>query len=158
MSGSDIPAGELDSYDWFHDVSIGPEDFDELDHIGNAAVARMLDEARTAWFRTLEGREPGRAVVVRHVSISYEREGRRGVEPRCGVRAVSRTRRSLLITQMLFDPTDKSVLARGEAVHVCFEAASRTVVAVWPALLVGVERRQGAPLPLVERPSAAGGG
>jgi acyl-CoA thioesterase FadM len=145
-----------EAYQWFHDVRIGPEDFDELDHIGNAAVARMLDEARTVWFRTLEGREEGRAVVVRHVSISYEREGRRGVRPRCGVRAVSRTRRSLLIRQTLFHPSDQSVLARADAVHVCFEAASRAVVPVWSPLLAGIERRQGTPLPLADRSAAAG--
>jgi acyl-CoA thioesterase FadM len=157
MTSTDCWGGGPECYDWFHDVRVGPEDFDELDHIGNAALARMLDDARTVWFRSLEGREPGRAVVVRHVSISYEGEGRPGVRPRCGVRAVSRTRRSLLISQTLFDPSDESVLARAEAVHVCFEAATRTVVSVWPALLVGIERRQGTPLPVVERPAASDG-
>ena len=63
---------DADSYAWFHDVRVGPGDFDELDHIGNAAVARMLDDARTDRFRSLEGRQPGRHVVVRHVSISYD--------------------------------------------------------------------------------------
>jgi acyl-CoA thioesterase FadM len=147
---------ELDAYNWFHDVTIGAEDYDELDHIGNAAVARMLDEARTVWFRTLEGREPGRAVVVRHVSIDYEREGRRDVRPRCGVRAVSRTSRSLLMTQTLFDPSSGSVLARAEAVHVCFEVSSRAVVPVWPRLLASIERRQGAPLTQADRSQPAG--
>jgi acyl-CoA thioesterase FadM len=156
MTGSSLPLDSPNSYTWFHDVSIDPEDFDEVGHIGNAAVARMLDEARTVFFRTLEGRESGRFVVVRHVSISYEREGRPGVRPRCGVRVVSRTGRSLLVTQTLFDPSNASVLARADAVHVCFEASTRTVVPVWLPLLDGIERRQGAPLPLVERAQGAG--
>jgi acyl-CoA thioesterase FadM len=142
---------QLGGYVWFHDVSVSPEDFDELEHIGNAAVARMLDEARTVYFRTLEGREPGRAVVVRRVAIDYEREGRLGVRPRCGVQVVSRTRRTLAVRQTLFDPSEGIVLARAEAVHVCFEASTRTAVPVWPPLLESIERRQGAAVPLIER-------
>ena len=33
----------------------------------------------------------------------------------------------------------------------------RTVVSVWPALLTGIEGRQGTPLPVVERPAASDG-
>jgi acyl-CoA thioesterase FadM len=134
------------SYHWFHDVRVDETDFDELDHVGNAAIARMLDDARTAWCRSLDGRQPGRNLIVRFLSISYEREIRRGVRLRCGVRALHRTRRGFVVDQVLFDAERDVVVTRAEAVHLCFDVASRSVVPVWPALLAGVERRQGAPL------------
>jgi len=141
-------------FTWFHEVRIDPSDFDELDHVGNAALARMLDDARTDWFRSLEGREAGRAVIVRHLTISYEHEFRRGLALRCGVRAIHRTRRGIVIDQALLAANDGVVVARGQAVHLCFEVSTRTVVPVWPALLAGIERRQRAPLPLVDSSSA----
>jgi acyl-CoA thioesterase FadM len=145
----------LDVYTWFHDVRIDESDFDDLDHIGNAAIARMLDDARTAWFRSLQGREPRRYVVVRHLSISYEGEARRGVRLQCAVRAVSRSRRSLLLDQALFETPSGKTVARARAVHVCFELDSRTAVPVWPSMIEGIERRQGEPLPFLEQASGS---
>ncbi len=142
---------DLDVYTWFHDVRIDESDFDDLDHVGNAAIARMLDDARTDWFRSLQGREPRRYVVVRHLSISYEGEARRGAQLRCGVRALSRSRRTLLMDQSLFESSSGRTVARAQAVHVCFELDSRSAVPVWPSMIEGIERRQGQPLPFVEQ-------
>jgi acyl-CoA thioesterase FadM len=145
--------GAGDSRHWTCDVVIRAGDFDDLDHLGNAAIARLMDDARTAWWRSLEGRHPDKQMVVRHLSISYEAECRRGAHLRCAVRAVSRTQRSVLVAQTLFDSGQGAVIATAETVHVCFDLPSRSVEAAWPALLAGIQKRQGAPLPLVERDS-----
>jgi acyl-CoA thioesterase FadM len=142
--------GDWEHYGWFYDVEVSEDDFDDLDHIGNAAVARMLDDARSAWFRSLPGREAGYAAVVRSLSISYEHEGPRGVRPRSGVRAASRTRRSVLIEQALFDPGRGWPLATATAVHVCFDTTARAAATVPPGWLRAIEGRQGAPLPFAE--------
>jgi acyl-CoA thioesterase FadM len=135
-----------EDYRWVIDIHPEAQDYDELGHVGNAAVARFLDTARTEWFRSLPGREPGRHVVVRHVSISYENEALPEQRLRCGVRAVSRSARSITVDQLLWRADDELAVAFGTAVHVCFELATRSAVEVWPAMAAAIQERQGEPL------------
>src|SRR3954463_12082692 len=122
-------------YRWVEDIVPLDSDYDDLDHVGNAAIARLLDVGRTDWFRSLPGREAGKHVVVRLVTISYENEARRGQPLRCGVRAISRTTKSITVDQLLWRAEDEAVVAHATAVHVCFELETRSAVPVWPVML-----------------------
>jgi len=125
------------------------EDYDFVGHLNNAAIARVLADARAEWFSGLEGRAPGGAFIVRKVTIWYESESRPGEELRCGVLALSRSNRSLLLQQMLWSEPDQRAVARAEAVHLCFDQAARKAVPVWPELIAAVEKRQEGPLPII---------
>ena len=144
---------EPTDYPWVQDIGTRPDDYDDLGHVGNAAIARLLDVARTDWFRSLPGREAGRHVVVRLVTISYENEALAGQALRCGVRALSRTTKSITVDQLLWRSDDERPIAHGTAVHVCFELATRSAVPIWPVMLDAIEARQGEPLSLGERAS-----
>lgn len=137
------PTG-IEDYPWTMDVELVDGDVDANGHVDNVGVARLLHVARSQWLRSLEGRPPGLAYVVRHLTISYEREGFPGQSFRCGVRLVGRGRTSLTLDHVL--AADGLVVARANAVHVCFDTGVRRAVEVPGGVLAAIEARQG-PLP-----------
>src|SRR5690242_1004651 len=86
-------------------------DYDFVGHLSNSSIARLLADARATWFSELEGRGPNGAFVVRKVTIWYEAESRPGETLRCGVRAVSRTNRTMLLDQMLWSEETRRCIA-----------------------------------------------
>jgi acyl-CoA thioesterase FadM len=117
-------------YPWVEELTAPDEG--RVGHVDNIQIAEMLFGAwtrylvpglgidRTAVYRT------GARPVVRSIEAGFEAEVFPGEALHCGVRALTRTRRSFTLEQVL--ARGEVVLARGRVVLVTFdEAAGRSV-------------------------------
>ena len=138
-------------YRWTIDRAPPADFYDHLGHLENVAVVRLLADARNAWFESLAAKGAGGPIVVRHLTVSYEREARPGDLLRCGVRALTQGTTSVTLDQLLWRLADEVPIAHATATHVSWDTRTRAAIPNRPAMLAAIEECQGTPLPVARR-------
>jgi acyl-CoA thioesterase FadM len=92
-------------------------------HLHNLAIAELLFQARNAYITEGVGMrwqdlfDTGRNMIMRRLTIDYEREVARGVPLRLGVRAIARSRRTLTLEEAVWRVEPAQPIAVARSVH-----------------------------------------
>lgn len=138
-------------YQWTIDLKPPADFYDDLGHMENVAVIRLLADTRTSWFGSLTATGAGGPILVRHLTVSYEREARPDDLLRCGVRALTQGITSITLDQLLWRSADEVPIAHATAVHVSWDITTRAAIPNRPVMIAAVEESQGSPLPVTRR-------
>jgi acyl-CoA thioesterase FadM len=138
-------------FPWVEDV-VAPE-VGHDDHIDNIQIAQLMYDA---WMHYLvEGLQSdmgelfsrrGRP-IVREITARFESETFPGDRLQCGVRAISRSRRSFTLEQVLSQKAHGRVVAVGRTVLVTIDTATGQPVEVPSNFWQSVERFEGRSIP-----------
>ena len=117
-SSSELPWAR---YRFVKDVA--PLDSSHGIHLHNLAIAELLFDARNAYLTegigvTWEGLlRSGQNLVIRRLEIDFEREVRGGIPLKVGVRAVTRTRRTITFEEAVWRVDPPVAIATARSVH-----------------------------------------
>lgn len=118
-------------------------------HLDAAATAELLLAARSAYLREAvrwPGLGPDFWLVYRHLTIDYLSEAFVGEGLRCGVAAVSRSRRAIILDQLIWEASSERPIASGRVADVAFDVRTRQAVDLPEDLWAAVQRfEQGTP-------------
>lgn len=122
-------------------------------HLNNASAADIL----SWWFSGYLFTEIGWGAHLgfgsrydfpfRHLSVTYESEAFGHEQLRCGVRAVSRGRRSASFEAALWVEPERRLIATATAVRVLFDMATERATEIPREMWATVEDYEGRPLP-----------
>ena len=117
-SSSELPWAR---YRFVNDVA--PLDPSHGIHLHNLAIAELLFDARNAYLTegiglTWEGlQRSGHNLVIRRLEIDFEHEVRGGIPLKVGVRAATRTRRTITFEETVWRVDPPAVIAAARSVH-----------------------------------------
>ena len=122
-------------------------------HIDNIQIAQLMYDA---WMRYLmEGVGLPREIfetqgrpTVREITARFDAEIFPGDELECGVRALSRSRRSFTLRQVLRKKEDGAHVASGTVVLVTIDPSTWTPIEIPPAIWNEIERAEGKEIPV----------
>jgi len=92
-------------------------------HLHNLAIAELLFDARNAYLTDGIGvtwedlQRSGHNLVIRRLEIDFEREVRGGIPLKVGVRAVTRTRRTITFEEAVWRADPPVSIAAARSVH-----------------------------------------
>jgi len=92
-------------------------------HLHNLAIAELLFDARNAYLTEGVGvtweslLRSGRSLVMRRLEIDFEREVRAGILLKVGIRAATRTRRTLTFSEAVWRVDPPLAIAVARSVH-----------------------------------------
>ena len=135
------------------DASTDASSYDAQGHLNNAAIARVLNDMRIAYIRSVEGPwwtdhliEHRIVVAVREIHIAYDSEGMPGESYRGGMQYLRREGKGAVFEQCLCDVASGRVIARAWGIQLLVQDGR---VVDWPARYFEcVEARQGSPVEL----------
>ncbi|MCP5151317.1 MAG: acyl-CoA thioesterase [Ectothiorhodospiraceae bacterium] len=113
-------------------VTITPEHTDILGHLNHVAAVRLLERARSDWYRAcgLFPVEPERyGPVVVNIDYDYRRECFEGEALRIVTRPVARGTKSFVLEHEVYKP-DGTVAVAGRATSVIMDMQAREIVPV----------------------------
>ena len=102
---------------------VAPLDSSHGIHLHNLAIAELLFDARNAYLTegigvTWEGLlRSGQNLVMRRLEIDFEHEVRGGIPLKVGVRAVTRTRRTITFEEAVWRVDPPVAIATARSVH-----------------------------------------
>ena len=117
-SSSELPWAR---YRFVNDVA--PLDPSHGIHLHNLAIAELLFDARNAYLTDGIGvtwedlQRSGHNLVIRRLEIDFEREVRGGIPLKVGVRAVTRTRRTITFEEAVWRADPPVSIAAARSVH-----------------------------------------
>ena len=138
-------------YPWIEDV-VAP-DVGSAGHIDNIQIAQLMYDA---WMRyLLDGVGLDREIfnrqgrpTVREITARFDGEVFPGDALKCGVRALSRRRRSFTLEEVLWKASDGRRLASGTVVLVTVDPTTYTPVEVPAELWSEIERAEQREIPI----------
>jgi acyl-CoA thioesterase FadM len=92
-------------------------------HLNNLTIAELLFYARNAYITEAVGMvwqdlfDTGRNMIMRRLEIDYEREAPPGVPLRVGIRAATRSRRTLTFDEAVWQVEPALTIAAARSVH-----------------------------------------
>jgi acyl-CoA thioesterase FadM len=126
-------------------------------HLTNLGVARVLFEARSAFFLSLDidGGIWSQPVIpmIRELLIRYESQVMPGTALACPIAVVSRSRRAFVMEESVIDISEAAsprLIATCRGVHVAVESARGASVEMPDPLIDAIAVGQGAPVPTVD--------
>lgn len=102
---------------------VAPTDPSHGIHLHNLAIAELLFDARNAYLTegigvTWEGlQRSGRNLIIRRLEIDFEHEVRGGIPLKVGVRAATRTRRTITFEEAVWRVDPPVSIAAARSVH-----------------------------------------
>ena len=155
------------AFPWSTRVQLRFDDVNAAGHVGNVAITRIVDEARTAFLGhslhggdgyqggILEGVGGGVGRLVAQQTVEFHRELWYSPEPvvaHAWISHIGRTSFSLACT--ISAPHEKAPAGLAESTIVLMERATERSWPIDEALREVLRSHQGAPLPLRPRPAA----
>jgi acyl-CoA thioesterase FadM len=130
-------------------------------HIDNLQIAQLLYDAWMHYMVEGLGQDQGELFsgvgrpIVREINVRFDAEVFPGEALRCGVRATSRSRRSLALEQVLWRAVDEQTVAAGRTHLVTIDTATGQAVEIPSELWAAVERAEGRSIPAPASPAPA---
>lgn len=143
-----ITIGSIRPYRFVMDLPVQDRHFNH-NHLDAAATAELLLAARSTYFREgvgWPGLGPAFWLVYRNLTIDYLSEAFLGEQLRCGVMAVSRSRRTIVLNQLIWEASSERPIAAGRVADVAFDVQSRQAVDLPEDLWDAVQRFEQGPL------------
>lgn len=109
--------------EWRFVQDVVPTDENRWIHLHNLAIAELLFDARNLYVAERVGiswdglREAGRTLVLRRLEIDFEQEVPSGTALKVGVRAVTRTRRTVTFDEAVWRVDPPTAVALARSVH-----------------------------------------
>lgn len=121
-------------------------------HVSNLEIERMFFDARNEYIAGVDIADVWHQPVVpllRELLTRFDAEVAGGADLECITRVTSRSRRSFVMEQSLIDGSTNHVVATCRSVNVTVGPAG--AVEIPDELWSAIERRDGGPIPLVDR-------
>ena len=114
-------------------------------HLFAGAASELFINARSAYLKALgwPGLGPEFWLIIRHLSIDYVTEAFAGEELWCGVRATSRSRRTVHLESCIWERETRRVVLECKIADVAFDVGTRRSVDVPEGLWEAVARFEG---------------
>lgn len=130
-----------------------PPDEGQRFHLNNLAIAELLFQGRNAYITEGVGMawqglfDSGRNMILRRLTIDYEREVAAGVPLKVGVRAAARSRRSMTLDEVVWQVEPAAPVAIARSVHVVVRFDTPGAIALPDDVVTLFEAYEGHPLP-----------
>jgi acyl-CoA thioesterase FadM len=135
-------------------TDLAPSTDEHLFHLHNLAIAGILFDARNAYITQAVGMvwqdlfDTGRNMIMRRLEIDYEREAPATVPLKVGVRAATRSRRTLTFDEVLWQVDPAVTIASARSVHLVVRFDTPGSIELPDDVLQRYETYEGRPLQL----------
>jgi len=121
-------------------------------HLHNLAIAELLFDARNTYITECAGltweslAASGRTLILRRLEIDFEREVRAGIPLRIGVRAASRSRRTVTFEEAVWSVDRAALIAVAKSVHLVVRVDTPGAIELPTDVVQRFESYEGRPL------------
>lgn len=145
-------AGENLWADFRFVVDVAGSGADGLIHLHNLSIAELLFEARNAYVTEGVGiswerlAESGRSLILRRLEVDFEREVPAGVALKVGVRAATRSRRTMTFHESVWRVDPPATIAVARSLHLVVNTDAYGAVELPRDIVERFEAYEGRPL------------
>ena len=125
-----------DGYRFIQAVPARRRDFDQQDHLNNAAIVRFFNDLRVAYVHDRVGawwpemiRTRGYVIAARELHVQYESEGRPGEEFVGAMKYVRREGKAAILEERILEQDSGRAIARAWVVQLLVQSGA---VVEWP--------------------------